>query len=260
MIASSTLQCLFVALILFLNAVESNNPKSDQGSVGGCSGVPGIPGSPGHNGLPGRDGLKGDDGMKGAKGDRGDKGVTGKTGPKGSLGQRGSMGPIGIKGEKGIKGSLGQRGEPGPQGENGTANSINWKQCVWKREDGKDTGLIQECVFKKRHSSTALKVAYAANTRVYCLGSSCCGRWYITFNGAECSGPMTIEGVVFLYRTNDSPLRHRQIEGFCKNIPSGSIRVAVHVGNCQGHGSSNRRSGWNSVSRIMIEEYPQSQT
>ena len=30
MIASSTLQCLFVALILFLNAVESNNPKSDQ--------------------------------------------------------------------------------------------------------------------------------------------------------------------------------------------------------------------------------------
>ena len=166
MIASSTLQCLFVALILFLNAVESNNPKSDQvsqfstlqsplkrnfvfskGSVGGCSGVPGIPGSPGHNGLPGRDGLKGDDGMKGAKGDRGDKGATGKTGPKGSLGKRGPMGPIGIKGEKGIKGNLGERGEPGPQGENGTANSINWKQCVWKRNDDKDTGLIQ-VIFK----------------------------------------------------------------------------------------------------------------
>ena len=162
--ASSTLQCLSAALILFLHAVESNNPKSDQvsgfttlfnpfpkltnvllfkGSVGACSGVPGIPGTPGHNGLPGRDGLKGDDGMKGSTGDRGDKGATGKTGPKGSLGQRGSMGPIGIKGEKGIKGNVGGRGEPGLQGENGTANSINWKQCVWKRDDGKDTGLIQ---------------------------------------------------------------------------------------------------------------------
>ena len=60
---SSTLLCLFAALILFLHAVESNNPKSDQvsgftrlfnplpkltnvllikGFVGACSGVPGI--------------------------------------------------------------------------------------------------------------------------------------------------------------------------------------------------------------------------
>ncbi|XP_065840435.1 collagen triple helix repeat-containing protein 1-like [Oscarella lobularis] len=242
--ASSTFQCLFAALILFLHAVESNNPKSDQSSVGGCSGVPGIPGTPGHNGLPGRDGLKGDDGMKGSTGDRGDKGATGKTGPKGSLGQRGSMGPIGIKGEKGIKGKVGERGEPGHQGENGTANSINWKQCVWKRADGKNTGLIQECVFNKRNSSTALKVAYAANMRVYCSdSSSCCGRWYITFNEAECSGPITIEGIVYKESTKDNPHRHRQIEGFCENIPSGSIRVAVHVGKCQGYGSHDQYSG-----------------
>ena len=60
--------------------------------------------------------------------------------------------------------------------------------------------------------------------------------------------------------SKDNPHRHRQIEGFCENIPSGSIRVAVHVGNCQSYGSSDRGSGWNSVSRIMIEEYPQWQT
>ena len=96
--------------------------------------------------------------------------------------------------------------------------------------------------------------------RVRCPGSHCCGRWYITFNGAECSGPMTIEGVVYLFNSNDNPHRPRQIEGFCENIPSGSIRVAVHVGNCQGRPSSDNDSGWNSVSRIMIEEYPQSQT
>ena len=61
---------------------------------------------------------------------------------------------------------------------------------------------------------------------------------------------------------NDNPHRPRQIEGFCENIPSGSIRVAVHVGNCAWSPSTtfDRHSGWRSVSRIMIEEYPQSQT
>ena len=96
--------------------------------------------------------------------------------------------------------------------------------------------------------------------RVQCSSGGCCGRWYITFNGAECSGPMTIEGVVYLYSSNDNPLRHREIEGFCENIPSGLIKVAVRVGNCQSYGVSDRYSGWNSVSRIIIEEYPQSHT
>ena len=97
--------------------------------------------------------------------------------------------------------------------------------------------------------------------RVFCpTSSNCCGRWYITFNGAECSGPMTIEGIVYMQNSKDNLHRHRQIEGFCGNIPSGSIRVAVHVGKCQDRRSVDNDSGWNSVSRIMIEEYPQSQT
>ena len=58
---------------------------------------------------------------------------------------------------------------------------------------------------------------------------------------------------------NSNVHRHRQIQGFCENIPSGLIRVAVRVGDCNGYGTSDRASGWNSVSRIMIEEYPESQ-
>ncbi|XP_065836120.1 collagen triple helix repeat-containing protein 1-like [Oscarella lobularis] len=236
----SILHWFLAAQILSLYSVKGNSPKTDQGSTGVCSGIPGIPGTPGHNGLPGRDGLQGQKGSEGARGAKGDKGIVGKTGPKG-------------KGEKGPKGST---GEPGPQGENGTFYSINWKQCVWNREDEKDTGLIQECVFEKRHSSSALKVTYAATTRVYCSSGSCCGRWYVTFNGAECSGPMAIDGVVFV-DIHSNVHRPRQIEGFCENISSGLIRVAVHVGNCARFGTSNRSSGWNSVSRIMIEEYLQ---
>ncbi|XP_065835767.1 collagen triple helix repeat-containing protein 1-like [Oscarella lobularis] len=253
----STLQYFYAALTLFHINVEGNSLKSDQGYASVCSGLPGIPGTPGHNGLPGRDGLQGHKGSEGTKGAKGSKGATGKTGPKGSSSEKGpiGIGQMGLRGEKGAKGNL---GDPGPRGENGTVNSINWKQCVWNKQDPKDTGLIQECVFKKRHSSTALKVTYGATMRVQCSRGGCCGRWYVTFNGAECSGPMAIDGVVYV-SIKSNVHRPRQIEGLCENIPSGLIRVAVHVGNCASYGTSDRESGWNSGSRIMIEEYPQSQ-
>ena len=63
----------------------------------------GIPGIPGVPGNPGRDGLPGSPGSAGAKGD------------------------------------------PGKPGKRGNVELVKstWKQCVWKREDGKNTGLIQ---------------------------------------------------------------------------------------------------------------------
>ena len=63
----------------------------------------------GHNGLPGRDGR---DGAKG------EKGVAGPPGPRGI------------------------KEEPGPVGKV-AAEQRNWKQCAWKKEDGKDIGLIK---------------------------------------------------------------------------------------------------------------------
>ena len=65
---------------------------------------------------------------------------------------------------------------------------------------------------------------------------------------------MAIDGVVYV-NIKSNVHRHRQIEGFCEKIPSGLVRVAVNVGNCFGFARSDRASGWNSVSRIMIEEY-----
>ena len=88
--------------------------------------------------MPGRDGLQGLKGSGGTKGAKGDKGAIGLMGPKGSLGEQG---PIGV-GQRGIKGEKGVKGEPGPQEESDNA-SINWKQCVWKRDDNQDTGLLQ---------------------------------------------------------------------------------------------------------------------
>ena len=92
-----------------------------------------------------------------------------------------------------------------------------------------------------------------------------CNRWYFKFNGNECSGPMTIEAVVYNFwpsGNNPSLLRHRPFEGYCENIPQGAVRVELWVGKCGGGTSlGNAYTGWNSVSRIMIEEVsrPQSQ-
>ncbi|KAJ7349560.1 hypothetical protein OS493_038567 [Desmophyllum pertusum] len=62
----------------------------------------------GHPGIPGSPGLPGPYGRDGAKGDKGDKGETGLQGQKG-----------------------------------GTQAFSNWKQCVWKKGDGRDHGLIK---------------------------------------------------------------------------------------------------------------------
>lgn len=59
---------------------------------------------------------------------------------KGELGPRGDRGKAGPKGDRGEAGPKGDRGEAGPKG---SCPGTNWKQCVWKRSDDKDNGLIQ---------------------------------------------------------------------------------------------------------------------
>ena len=87
-------------------------------------------------------------------------------------------------------------------------------------------------------------------------GSIKCNRWYFKFNGNECSGPMTIEAVVYNSWPSGSPnlLHHRLFEGYCENIPKGAVRVELWVGQCSRETLGDAYTGWNSVSRIMIEE------
>ena len=64
-----------------------------------------------------------------------------------SAGIPGIPGIPGNPGRDGIPGSRGPAGEKGEPGERGNDYvglvKSNWKQCVWIRDDGKDTGLIQ---------------------------------------------------------------------------------------------------------------------
>ena len=86
------------------------------------------------------------------------------------------------------------------------------------------------------------------------LGSSSCNRWYFTFDGAERRKPATIEGVVYVKSTTVNPHRPRHIEGYCNEVPKGHIRVGFWIGKCEGYNLGDGSAGWNSMSRIVIEE------
>ena len=89
--------------------------------------------------------------------------------------------------------------------------------------------------------------------------SSCCKRWFVTFNGAKCSGPLPIDAVLWIRKSEQDNNRPGAIEGYCDNIHKGKIRVGINIGNCPGNGNSSGATGWNSVSRLIIEEVPRSQ-
>ena len=113
----------------------------------------------------------------------------------------------------------------------------------------------QDCMFVKKSSSTALRVYYGGNLAINNC-NSCCKRWYFTFNGAECSAPMAIDGVLYMWKGKGTQqlYRHRHIEGHCLNIPKGNVRVGFWVGNCASYGDADAYTGWNSVSRIFVGE------
>ena len=114
----------------------------------------------------------------------------------------------------------------------------------------------QDCLFTKNHSDTTLHVYWDGVLRIYNC-NNCCKRWYFTFNGAECSGPMPIDGIVYMLTGTKKNLhRHRHIEGHCQNIPKGRVRVGFWVGDCRGERSADAYTGWNSYSRIFVEEIP----
>ena len=91
-----------------------------------------------------------------------------------------------------------------------------------------------------------------------------CNRWYFKFNGNECSGPMTIDAIVYNnWSSGNNPdlYHHRSFEGYCESIPQGAVRVELWVGYCGwGFTLGNANTGWISVSRIMIEEVSRPQS
>ena len=111
-------------------------------------------------------------------------------------------------------------------------------------------------MFTKIRADTSLRVVYQGNFWLSC--NNCCKRWFISFNGAECNGPMALDAVLWVRKAVEEH-KPGSIEGYCQNIHKGKIRVGINIGNCKGYGNSNGYTGWNSVSRLIIEEVPRPQ-
>lgn len=79
--------------------------------------------------------------------------------------------------------------------------------------------------------------------------------------------PIAIDIVVYTQTGAEKYLnRVRQIEGVCENVPNGGGESGIFwAGNCDGikfgasYGDANAFTGWNSVSRIYVEELPSPQ-
>ncbi|XP_034384825.1 collagen triple helix repeat-containing protein 1 isoform X2 [Cyclopterus lumpus] len=185
-------------------------------------------------------------------------------GPAGTAGREGNPGTNGIPGTPGIPGRDGLKGEKGE-----CVNEVfeepwrpNYKQCAWNSLNyGIDLGKIADCTFTKLRTDSALRVLFSGSLRLKCK-NACCQRWYFTFNGAECTAPLPIESIIYLDQgspeLNSTINIHRtsSVEGLCEGVKAGLVDVAVWVGTCADYPRGDASTGWNSVSRVIIEELP----
>ncbi|XP_048384618.1 collagen triple helix repeat-containing protein 1-like [Stegostoma tigrinum] len=186
-------------------------------------------------------------------------------GSPGMPGRDGNPGTNGIPGTPGIPGRDGAKGEKGECMQERLEEpwKINYKQCAWKALNyGIDLGKIAECTFTKLRTDSALRVLFTGSLRLKCK-TACCQRWYFTFNGAECSGPLPIEAIIYLdqgspeFNSTINIHRTSSVEGLCEGINAGLVDVSVWVGLCSnGYPQGDASTGWNSVSRLIIEEMP----
>lgn len=77
----------------------------------------------------------------------------------------------------------------------------------------------------------------------------------------EGKGPLAIDGIYHIQanhgRKDYNIHKVTHIAGYCKGIPRGIVKVGINVGDCVGKESgSDAYTGWNSFTRIMIEEVP----
>ncbi|XP_066936544.1 collagen triple helix repeat-containing protein 1-like [Clytia hemisphaerica] len=204
----------------------------------------------------GRDGRNGRNGVDGVDGRNGIDGFCGKHGINGTNGIDGKDGRNGKDGKDGRNGKDGKNGRDGRDGKDITRKR-NWKECAWDNiSDGRDNGLIKTCSFSKSEQSTYLYVQVSSNMRIVNC-DACCKRWFITFDGKECT-PVAIDGVVYMYKGKGSRYKNlhrpRVIAGHCKINKSGRVNVGFNVGNCRSYPPGDAHTGWNSATRIHIYE------
>ena len=149
----------------------------------------------------------------------------------------------------------------------------NWLQCVTDTPLNStiNDSTVMTCDFSKQLANSTLRVAWDGNIAVVGC-DNCCMRWFITIDGQECSDPGPIDVALRQDLTNlneDSwfdDYRPASVVGYCRGNEAGGLSAGSHtiglaVGGClnaedEDLTTSDVVTGYNSVSRFIIEEVP----
>ena len=105
--------------------------------------------------------------------------------------------------------------------------------------------------------STNLRVtAHSSSLITAC--TYCYASWFITFDGTKCS-PIPINGIAY-HGANEDVVRPHVFTGFCNIKKTGSVNVALNVGTCTTHKTGDALTGFQSTTRIIVEEVQPPQT
>lgn len=164
----------------------------------GPAGTPGREGNPGTNGIPGTPGIPGRDGLKGEKGECINEIFEEPWRPNykqcawNSLNYGIDLGKVAVS----IPTDVFLRNICVSSSHfHKVRNNIQPPEC---REVAQHLcAVLQDCTFTKLRSDSALRVLFSGSLRLKCK-NACCQRWYFTFNGAECTGPLPIESIIYL--------------------------------------------------------------
>ena len=134
-----------------------------------------------------------------------------------------------------------------------------------------NTSNLYACTFPKRVADTSLKVSWDGNVAVLNC-TDCCMRWYIAIDGEECQDPGPIDGAIRQDLSDSSVgtfdlYRPISVAGFCRGTNSstplsgGDHVISLGVGACAPTDDEELNMadvviGYNSVSRVIIEEFP----
>ena len=83
------------------------------------------------------------------------------------------------------------------------------------------------------------------------MSARTCNRWFFTFNGVECSMP--IDTAVYSGGAWNI-IRAATIVGYYSGVPKCHVIVELNVDSCAGYKQEDTFTGWNYVSRIIMEE------
>ena len=149
----------------------------------------------------------------------------------------------------------------------------NWLQCVTDMplNSTVNDSTVMTCHFAKQRVDSTLRVAWDGNIAVVGC-DNCCMRWFITINGQECLDPGPIDIAIRQDLTDlDEDIRFddyrpASVVGYCRGneaggFSAGSYTIGLSVGACSNSDNeeittSEVMTGYNSVSRFIIEEVP----